>query len=271
MIFLILIFAGIYTATSGIEDDMGTSQGFLSSLYFSAITQTTVGYGDLNPVGFTKGIMAVQAVLGTIYSVLFLGIIVAKLLWPPHSIEISDIAVFDYVEQKFRFRFYNTHKLPLCDTRYTISIRGVGTTGEEYIYRNFRIEIEYPGHPIIESTKPWVVNTKPCNGMTINNTNNPDPTKENILLPEQLRENTLITLQIEGYYPGIGGQRSSVVKRIAVGNIKCGRLSFVQKIDPSGDVRITNWDNFDKYEPVDIKTCQSCIRNGDCFLAKRLY
>jgi len=238
-------------------------------IYFSVTTHSTVGYGDLSPIGQGRTFMGFQAVLATIYNVLFLGVIVAKALWPPDSIVVSDIAVFDSVDQKFCFRFYNSHKLPLCDTKYSICLRGVGSSGDQLLYRNFRIATQYPGHPVIESGRPWLVNTKPCTGTNASR-EGLDPTKDNILCPGHLKENSYLTLQIEGKYPGLGGQVCLKIRRIQVKNIRCGRLALVETIDAAGDVQSTDWGNFDKYNPVSIQACRACERYMHCFLAKRL-
>lgn len=48
---------------------------FYDSLYFSVVTETTLGYGDYRPVGFSRLLISVQAVLGLTIA----GIVVAKI------------------------------------------------------------------------------------------------------------------------------------------------------------------------------------------------
>src|SRR3989442_780981 len=40
--------------------------GFLSALYFSAVTATSVGYGDIVPIGFARVLAIVESVAGLI-------------------------------------------------------------------------------------------------------------------------------------------------------------------------------------------------------------
>lgn len=50
--------------------------GFLTALYFSAATATTVGYGDVAPVGWVRGVAVGEAAAG----LLLFGIVVSKLV-----------------------------------------------------------------------------------------------------------------------------------------------------------------------------------------------
>ncbi len=98
---VILGFAGFYMATginppSGLAEFIcvetsgdlvckeysGTSHsrpGYLTHLYYSVVTFTTLGYGDFSPVeGASRAISAIQALLGLILTSLFLGTFIKK-------------------------------------------------------------------------------------------------------------------------------------------------------------------------------------------------
>jgi len=47
---------------------------YLTSLYFSIVTWTTLGYGDLSPVGNVRFIASVEALLGQLYMALLTGL-----------------------------------------------------------------------------------------------------------------------------------------------------------------------------------------------------
>ena len=53
---------------------------YMDALYFSIITWTTVGYGDIRPSPQARLVTAAEALFGTIYMGLFISFIVSKLI-----------------------------------------------------------------------------------------------------------------------------------------------------------------------------------------------
>ena|SRR5829696_438629 len=53
---------------------------YVDTLYFSVITWTTVGYGDIRPSPGARPMTAIEALFGAIYMGLFISFIVSKLL-----------------------------------------------------------------------------------------------------------------------------------------------------------------------------------------------
>lgn len=68
--FLILAFSSVYR-TSGIDPDTSA----LNHIYFSAVTFSTLGFGDYSPLGYGKAFAAIEAMIGNLH----LGIMVATL------------------------------------------------------------------------------------------------------------------------------------------------------------------------------------------------
>ncbi len=52
---------------------------FFNALYFSVVTFTTLGYGDISPVGFARFIAALEAFLGSFTMALFVVVFVKKM------------------------------------------------------------------------------------------------------------------------------------------------------------------------------------------------
>ncbi len=52
---------------------------FFSALYFSVVTFTTLGYGDLVPLGFTRALAALEAFMGSFTLALFVVVFVKKM------------------------------------------------------------------------------------------------------------------------------------------------------------------------------------------------
>lgn len=58
-----------------------TSQGFHDYLYFSFVTMTTLGYGDITPVSsFAKSVTILIAVMGQLYLTMLVAMLVGKFL-----------------------------------------------------------------------------------------------------------------------------------------------------------------------------------------------
>lgn len=87
---LILVFATLYffagLSFSGepLVFDVNASlwentKTYLSTLYFSVVTFTTLGYGDLTPVGFTRGLAALEAFIGSFTLALFVVVFVKNM------------------------------------------------------------------------------------------------------------------------------------------------------------------------------------------------
>lgn len=70
---LIIIFGYIYFV---FKNNLCGYKSIIDTYYFSTITQLTIGYGDLHPIGWLKFISGIQGIIGT----LFLVLIIAKVI-----------------------------------------------------------------------------------------------------------------------------------------------------------------------------------------------
>lgn len=80
IVVLIMLFGGFYYSHDSEFSINGTptSINFFDSLYFSAMTFTTVGYGDFSPLGINRLAAAIQAILGLVLNIAFIGYILAS-------------------------------------------------------------------------------------------------------------------------------------------------------------------------------------------------
>jgi hypothetical protein len=60
-------------------DLSGTGHGIADCLYFSAITQLTIGYGDIAPLHGLRAIAVVQGVLGFFFTVILVARLISEL------------------------------------------------------------------------------------------------------------------------------------------------------------------------------------------------
>ncbi|MDN4502915.1 ion channel [Alteromonadaceae bacterium BrNp21-10] len=89
-ILLILLFAALYffvglsangniTAFDTSISPLENTKHFFSALYFSVVTFTTLGYGDLVPIGIARALAALEAFLGSFTLALFVVVFVKKM------------------------------------------------------------------------------------------------------------------------------------------------------------------------------------------------
>ena len=51
---------------------------FLNALYYSLVTFTTLGYGDMHPTGWLKALSAIEALTGAVFMALIVAVIARK-------------------------------------------------------------------------------------------------------------------------------------------------------------------------------------------------
>ena len=70
IVYLVLPFATQHTYASPSGDVAGSTYGVANMVYFSAITQLTVGYGDITPTGPTRMVATIQASVGWLLTII---------------------------------------------------------------------------------------------------------------------------------------------------------------------------------------------------------
>ena len=103
------------------------------SLYFSIITETTLGYGDVSPVGFSRVLACIQVLLG----LLFAGLAVAKIT----SLEGHELRVIAHRVTGDWIEFTK-----MADGRYMISFSSFAPGGGSIIYDGENFDLD--GNPI---------------------------------------------------------------------------------------------------------------------------
>ncbi len=80
VILTVLLFAGAYTSGTGhfLESGVQKELKFREALYFSAVTFTTVGYGDISPLGVNRAFAAIEALLGITINTALIGYVLAS-------------------------------------------------------------------------------------------------------------------------------------------------------------------------------------------------
>lgn len=106
LIFLFSIFYYVLTAYTGsklmyrgITLEAGLD-GFFNSLYFSFITTTSLGYGDISPMGLSKVLAVIEVMLGLFMN----GILIAKLVSVKEEVILEELYDFAFDEKVDRLR-----------------------------------------------------------------------------------------------------------------------------------------------------------------------
>lgn len=73
---LLVCFGLIYTT---LDASLVGSTGWMDDIYFSVVTQLTIGYGDIRPVGWARFVSVAQGLISVAFTILILGRIVAVL------------------------------------------------------------------------------------------------------------------------------------------------------------------------------------------------
>jgi len=80
IIMIVFLFSGAFFANNLEFVGNGNNQPltFAESLYFSTITFTTVGYGDITPIGTNRLIASIEAIIAIILNIAFIGYILSS-------------------------------------------------------------------------------------------------------------------------------------------------------------------------------------------------
>lgn len=169
------VFAGGYyfinKANGPIFSQLCTQQTSISECaYFSLVTQSTLGYGDLAPIGLAKFVAVFQTFFGILLSGAIVGIIVLKMTKPSYDIiKVTPAIYYHKPEGRFFIRLINNSSIQLNHVDALFSI-----FENEKIHHNDSqvIPIIYSKHPFLvgftcpietlkdiykKSTKNWLI------------------------------------------------------------------------------------------------------------------
>lgn len=171
------IFAGLYTVLGpgslrATEREMGLG-AFGQAFFFSVHTLTTVGYGDLYPLGLASNIVAaVEAAVGLMGFALATGLLFARFSRPNAQFIFSDqMVVAPYGEgHSLQFRIANRRTNVLTDVQADMMLMTVQQDAAGQLRRNF-VELKLERKKIFFLALTWTVvhpidEASPLAGMT---------------------------------------------------------------------------------------------------------
>jgi inward rectifier potassium channel len=145
------VFAGLYALLGSIHasvPDLGLSE-FQRAFFFSVHTLTTVGYGDLYPVGLASNVISsVEAAIGLMGFALATGLLFARFSRPSPRLAFAERAVVaPYGDgHSLQFRLANRRSNILMDVQVDVMLMTVELDAAGQMKRNFKeLKLERKG------------------------------------------------------------------------------------------------------------------------------
>jgi len=249
---IVFVFGLIYFLGGLVKD----AAGFGECLYFSFITQSTVGYGDLQPVGWGRLLVIIQTTLALLLLAVGTGTILLKLLTPQRdSVEFDEWFLFYPDEKRFRFRYVNRLPVDLKLGRIETRLRYPRVTdqGEKKISRRV-VKLLKATITSIPSMQPLISSTR-----TIEGIKGPEGLKESgelVLEPAYLTpESEVVVTMTAQYFAG----NTIATKRWPMSRISCGQFRSTYEDDPS-KIEWKNWNAHDLSRREDCEACEFAAR-----------
>lgn len=165
-LFSVLVFAIFYWSfdllrySSNAEYMDARVTSIFHCLYFSVITQTTTGYGDITPVGYGRLVAGIQVLYGTIYLAVFIGLYLLRYIWTPDVVRVSEHIAFDPDERVFRIHIVNLSAFDM----HNIDLKlweNSDKPEDENKFSNKPFELVYTNPITFSSMAPWRIKTLP--------------------------------------------------------------------------------------------------------------
>ena len=229
-----VIFALIYSVN---RDAVQTSDGcalsgFWESLYFSFVTQATLGYGDFSPQSSGARLLAtLQASIGMTWGAVALGVVTYSLLRRVSNIEMADSIVYDPSRHEFMIRFVNLNADAVRNAviealvRKESNAQGYDTVASAIALRYDRLSVMPPAHL-------FLLRTVTNEGQVAEAFDGHNKRDAPILLaPDHLDDpSAWIVVAVSGLYES-GGESVFLDKsfRVRDGGVRCGEFVTINQ------------------------------------------
>ena len=119
---LVPLYAFFYKTGGYLQQGSEGAKSFWSCLYFSVACQTTMGFGDITPIGFGRLLACTQWVIATLFFAIMVGVVVAKMVLHTDPIEMSKRIIFYPSDGAFRVRarVLCSRPMPWWETTYSV-------------------------------------------------------------------------------------------------------------------------------------------------------
>lgn len=229
---VVLLFAAVYynfdLARVASETGVGTRLSHGDALWYSLVTQSTVGYGDLlAKSGLGRAVAGVQMLGSLVELALLSAVIIGRVLGPDRdSVRIDSFITFDPRHGRFAFRFLNVGHTQYSDVSIQVSTRlniEDSPHAVDIRMRDRPLLVMDVGFPYTRTSSPCDIACEPVE----------TDSASMVLHPSQIgREITVLNIVLTGQTMFRAGVHR--VTREAHGQVVCGR--FVAMARPNGGV-----------------------------------
>ena len=253
-----LTFAVIYYSLNLIDN----IESFIDVVYFSFITQTTVGYGDINPIGWGRPLTVIQTIIGLLLFAIGTGAVVLRMLTPyKNAINFDEYLIFYPKECKFRFRILNRLPIDIHGMNIEMRLRHMRMTASGTSKRSrTTVSLMRSYITILPSLRPLFVSTD-----FVKLKQEPPQLllgKEIQLHPGHLSNDTEIMIMAHAQHFA-GNLVTTKVYDFSF--IICGEFNNTYE----GDQPV-NWDNWNKHTLTNSNYCEICNFEPSCSLKNKL-
>lgn len=265
---LVLLFAALYSSKQAIaQTACGGVAAFGESLYFSAITASTMSYGDYAPRMYSNPgplLVVIQAFLSLAFLTVALAFVVERFLRPPtrvrfdkHVAVIVDATHGDVPDKEFRpcfqLRMANAGPADLYDVEVHVSYRSE-------LARKYGRYSEYPmtcaeAHNMV--WKSGIAQYVDCDLRTPLT----KPQKKDVNVLDCLGDEDEIRVLVTGFNVELQ-RRIAATHLYSAKAVVCGTF---RDLDLPGTKR--RWDNWGKMDPTaesHPQNCTGCAREDNC-------
>jgi hypothetical protein len=244
---------------------------FRSLVYFSFVTQSTVGYGDYVPSGIGRELSILQVLIGLTMYALVLGIVVFKALKRSNPLIFSTYLVYELEKHKFWFRFINVDADQLRDVDFKVQFvqfAGRDNNRTDYDTQANAVKIDVDHFDAVPPLRLFANRSKSNEGVTPVADSDRTPL---ILSPVHFSCGTTkyVESTIRGYFESTGDIFFHS-KRYFLKDIRCGSFDGVDNNElqtlPDGEKARILSDKLDSIISTSAEKCRQCPHHGKCEL-----
>lgn len=257
---IVFVFASIYHFFDLVKPSVAeiAIPQFADHLYFSFVTQSTVGFGDYRPDGAGKLIVVIQTTLALLVFTVGTAALVARLTTPQKNGVLWDpILVFNPTKKRFQARFVNRLpiELSLATLAFRLRYQRVTLEGERKWSRK-TIKALRNTISEIPTMYPMMASTEPVKEFT-NKLSAPHGS-EIVLEPAHLAgEISVSAIMLANWSSGT----AVFSKSWSQDQIVCGHFNATyENAEETG----INWKKWGTFTPFTSEDCKLCGAFGEC-------